>query len=179
MSRVRSALAVVLGTLGLAGCAVGPEYAAPEITTPDRWHVDLTHGLREGSADLRTWWSVFQDPVLEGLITRAEGDGYDLQQAAARVRFARSLLGVAKGARVPDLLGNGSLQWQGRPQQQWPSAAAVAGPSAAFWLKAQREPSYDGRVLHVSRFMTFTYGEFSDFRTVHAARARKGNPQGA
>lgn len=104
------AAARVAAVLALAGCAVGPDYETPEARVPDRWHFELTEGLQEGNAELQTWWNLFQDPVLTSLVERARADGLDLKQAAARVRIARSGLGVAKGARLPDLDGVGAAQ---------------------------------------------------------------------
>ena len=61
----RLLLPAALGIGLLQGCAVGPDYSKPEVQTPDRWHQELTKGLASGEADLRTWWIVLDDPVLE------------------------------------------------------------------------------------------------------------------
>ena len=48
-----------------SGCQVGPDYVRPEYSVPDQWHEKTVKGLEDGSADLQTWWKVFNDPVLE------------------------------------------------------------------------------------------------------------------
>ncbi len=100
---------LIPGLLCLA-CAVGPDYEAPELDTPDRWHLDLSNGLAEGEADLQTWWTVLDDEILSSLIERAYEGSKDLEQAVARVRQARSGLGIAKGGRVPEVDGVGEAQ---------------------------------------------------------------------
>jgi NodT family efflux transporter outer membrane factor (OMF) lipoprotein len=91
------------------GCAtVGPDYVPPESDMPDAWHQELTKGLSEGEAALQTWWTIFDDPVLNSLIDRAAEGNLDLRIAFARIQEARALRGVAAGRRVPDLDGTGT-----------------------------------------------------------------------
>lgn len=80
-----SGLAAVL----LAGCAVGPRYAAP---------VEPPVALKHASAPAFTpaafeadWWRQFEDPVLDELERRALAGNLDLRIAVARVREARAL----------------------------------------------------------------------------------------
>ncbi len=93
------------------GCfKVGPNYSPPETNMPDEWHEAITYGLNEGKANLQTWWIVFNDPILNGLIERARVANYDVKQAVARVSQARAQLNFAKGEYVPFIEGSGSLE---------------------------------------------------------------------
>jgi NodT family efflux transporter outer membrane factor (OMF) lipoprotein len=94
----------------LHGCTVGPDYVPPETEVPDAWHLELVRGLSEGEADLQTWWTVLQDPLLDDLIRRASAGNLDLQQAAARILESQARLGLAQGERFPDLDGIGTAQ---------------------------------------------------------------------
>ncbi len=107
---MRSRRAWSVLALWLAGCAVGPEYRAPEPETPDRWHQELVRGLETGEADLRTWWRVFGDPTLDSLIERAAAGSLDVREAIARIDEARALLGIARGEFAPDVDGTGTAQ---------------------------------------------------------------------
>ncbi len=99
-------VALLLGVLN--ACAhVGPDYKPPEQETPDLWQQELTKGLAEGEAALQTWWTTFNDPVLNSLIERAVKGNLDLKEAFARVREARAFRGVASGERYPDLNAGG------------------------------------------------------------------------
>jgi outer membrane protein, multidrug efflux system len=103
------ALAVVAVAL-LGGCAVGPNYEAPKTEMPDLWQQKLTEGLAEGKADLRTWWDVLNDPVLDGLIDRATVGNLDLKQAVARIQEARAQLGIAGGQQFPSVDAIGTIE---------------------------------------------------------------------
>ena len=89
---------------------VGPDYEKPDIAMPDAWSVE---GVVDGEKDtvaLQTWWTSFEDPVLDGLIDTAKKNNMDLKLAAARVLLARAQLGYARGALYPNLTGKGAFQ---------------------------------------------------------------------
>ena len=92
------------------GCLfkVGPDYVPPEPELPDAWYQAATDGLADGEATVQTWWNVFDDPVLDDLIARAQTANLDLRAASERVQEARALRGVATGARVPSVDASGS-----------------------------------------------------------------------
>lgn len=104
--RPLAGLLLALLLLGPSACiTVGPDYEAPVAHTPDLWHQSLTEGLDTGQASLRTWWTLLEDPVLDGLIERAGANNLDLRLALARVAESRARLGFAKGERVPAVDG--------------------------------------------------------------------------
>jgi NodT family efflux transporter outer membrane factor (OMF) lipoprotein len=101
-------LIFVISSIGLlASCAVGPDYIKPEHTTPDRWHQEMVKGLAEGQADLQTWWTVFDDALLNDIIERAGRGNLDLKEAFARIQEARARRGFSKGQFYPDIDGGG------------------------------------------------------------------------
>ena len=101
-------LIFVMSTIGLlASCAVGPDYIKSERPTPDSWHQTMVKGLDEGQADLQTWWTVFDDPLLNDIIQRATQGNLDLKEAFARIQEARARRGFAKGQFYPDVNGGG------------------------------------------------------------------------
>jgi NodT family efflux transporter outer membrane factor (OMF) lipoprotein len=102
-------LIFIMSTIGLlASCAVGPDYIKTEPPTPDRWHQNMAKGLSEGQADLQTWWTVFDDPLLNDIIQRATKGNLDLKEAFARIQEARARRGFAKGQFYPDVNGGGT-----------------------------------------------------------------------
>lgn len=96
-------VAAVLVAVLLAGCAVGPDYARPEVAMPQRFQgqaaVDQRHAAAD--ADLATWWTGFGDPQLTRYVTLALAQNLDLAQAAARVAQARAAVGAANAALLP------------------------------------------------------------------------------
>ncbi len=98
------------GAFLAAGCAVGPDYRAPEPAPPSAWHAPLDRGLKPSAADqqdLAAWWSRLGDPLLNRLEERAVAANLDLRQALARVREARARRGVADADLYPSLSASG------------------------------------------------------------------------
>ena len=103
-------VALVSSFMLMAGCTVGPDYMSPEMRVPDAWHQEAVQGLAKGDAVLQKWWTLFEDPVLDSLIARAEAGNHDLEVALHRVREARALLGISAGELVPTANGIGGYE---------------------------------------------------------------------
>jgi multidrug efflux system outer membrane protein len=93
----------LVGVLALPACTVGPDYTRPVVSTPDQWYRAHVQGLAEGSVHVQTWWTVFQDPVLDELINDARESNKDLQAAYFRILEARAIRGIAAGDRYPQV----------------------------------------------------------------------------
>jgi len=101
--------ALVIGLF--QGCiTVGPDYVPPESKVPDVWHQELIDGLAEGEASIQTWWTTFNDPMLNSLIEQASVGNLDLKEAAARIREAKARRGIATGERFPDIDADGTAK---------------------------------------------------------------------
>ena len=103
---VAIALLVVSGgsTLLTASCAVGPDYTRPKTETPAAWGEKADTSV----ADLSTWWTLFHDDILNGLIDRAIQSNQDLKIATSRVHESRAQLGVVVGGLFPEVNVGGS-----------------------------------------------------------------------
>ncbi len=113
---------------GLFACRmVGPDYTPPEIELPDSWHKAAVAGVEDGEADLRTWWTVFSDPVLDELLGRAANTNLDLERAAWAVTRARALRGITAADRVP------TINLDGERNRQRISDNANFGPGGWRW----------------------------------------------
>jgi multidrug efflux system outer membrane protein len=84
----------------LTGCAVGPDYARPDISAPDRWRIDYTQAA--GVANTR-WWEQFDDPVLGRLIDESLRANRDLLIAAARVDQFIGALSTTRSQFYPQI----------------------------------------------------------------------------
>jgi multidrug efflux system outer membrane protein len=88
--QVRFGLTLALLLLALAGCAVGPNYKRPPTHAPEAFA--NAAGLTNSNAQFAVeWWSTFDDPLLDRLVTQASTNNFDLQHAQARLREARAL----------------------------------------------------------------------------------------
>ncbi len=94
----------LLGDLG-AGTLVGPDYEVPPTPTADQWIDYRDARLDSQEADLRTWWKVFGDPVLDDLMAQAAAQNLSLQAAVERVAAARARRDLAAGFMYPQEQG--------------------------------------------------------------------------
>ena len=94
---------------GLSGCAVGPDYHRPEVNLPAQY-AEAAIADEHTAIATREWWKLFNDPLLDDLISRAFARNNDLQQAVARIEEATGVLREAGAAQYPevDLGANGT-----------------------------------------------------------------------
>ena len=97
-------LATGIGLLTVAGCTVGPSFHPPQVQTPEAWlgtgalpkdrQPAQTPAAPPGTpaqpVPLAVWWTVFKDPLLDSLVSRAVAENLDLKQAESRIRQARA-----------------------------------------------------------------------------------------
>ena len=96
----------------LAGCAVGPNYQAPDVAPAFAYHGGTTLAARAGEAPapaLTDWWLGFDDPELARVVERTIAQNLDLAAAQERVAQARAALARAGAARLPDASVDGSV----------------------------------------------------------------------
>ena len=94
------------------GFQVGPDYEAPAAETAPDWIDREPPGLERTDADLTGWWTVFGDPVLDGLVAEAVQQNLSLKASLARVAEVSARLGIAQG-------------------NFWPQEQAVSGSALA------------------------------------------------
>ena len=153
-------VAPLLAALLLVACAA-PQFKQPQM--------DLPTAFKEASLPVQTaadgtrwkqgqpaeqqprgeWWLAFNDPALNQLIAEATQANANLAVAAARVRQARAIAGVAEADRIPQIGANLGAQ-RGRASARslgLPSGAAVA-PATTYQanLTASYEVDLFGRV---------------------------------
>ena len=108
-------------TMLLASCTVGPDFVRPTPGVPPHWSARATappvapddqsfsqtalpmSGVAERSADLRAWWSAFDDSMLTSLIERAASSNLDLRTAMLRIDEARAQRAISAAAYWPKL----------------------------------------------------------------------------
>ena len=110
MNKLRSGLKGLLIPLlfAVAACTtLGPNYTEPEVAWLSDWQTDLYGQIddteQQAQLDLRFWWKLFDDPVLNELITVARRDNPSLHIAGLRILESRAALGVAGSTRFPQL----------------------------------------------------------------------------
>jgi len=107
MFRTRMLLLLTVA-LPLQACVVGPDYAPPApaaLGVPGGYSTPAPTGE---PADIRAWWTIFNDPLLTSIVDRARSGNLDIAQAVARLRQAREALVQARTQRLPTVTGSGS-----------------------------------------------------------------------
>lgn len=100
--------------LAFAGCAVAPDYAAPEIALAPFRGADAA-ASRAASASIPetdTWWAGFNDPELTKIVETALDQNLDLAAALARVAQARAAARGAGAALLPVFSSAAETSWQ-------------------------------------------------------------------
>jgi len=96
--------AILLSTLLLVSCAVGPNYRRPDVQAPANFRGASFDQLSTPSttslADTK-WFDLFKDDVLKQLITTAIAGNFDLRIAAERIMQSRSELGEQRSFLFP------------------------------------------------------------------------------
>jgi multidrug efflux system outer membrane protein len=95
------AVLVLSAATVLSACSLAPDYQRPVAPVAGEWPEAETESGREASA--LDWKAFFPDPRLQYLIAAALEHNRDLRIAIARVEEARSLYGIARADRLPNV----------------------------------------------------------------------------
>ena len=155
--RKRSLLAPLAAALVLAGCMTQPVAPAPHAGVP------VPASFTAGGDALPTapwtvaapaeaqprgeWWLGFQDPVLADLVQRAGTANTSIQQAAARLAEARTLLRSADAARSVQVGASAGVTRQAGAATTGSAAPATLGTTG---LNASYELDLFGRLSQTS-----------------------------
>lgn len=99
---LRAAVALVAG-LPLAGCMLGPDYKRPALDIPTQYRATAPKPTAAASAADEAWWRLFDDPVLDALISEGLRNNQDLIAAAARVEQFYGALGTTRSPLFPQV----------------------------------------------------------------------------
>src|SRR5260221_12773548 len=109
--RALRTMAAVASALSISfGCKVGPNYQTPRVETSGSFSNATTQSMggartspttKQSVVDAQSgpwidWWTKFNDPQLDSLVTRALAANHELAIARARVQRARAMERIAK-----------------------------------------------------------------------------------
>lgn len=114
--------------LGLNACTIlGPDYQEPEVKWLSKWQTDLYGQVgdpqQQSDLDLRFWWRLFDDPVLNNLIETAKQQNPSLRIAGLRILESRAALGIAGSNLYPQVQQLNSAASRVNTQQRDGAAA--------------------------------------------------------
>lgn len=92
----------LIAAIVLSACTtVGPDFDRPEAEVSESWNESQAEQVSTDTAENKTWWLVFEDPVLNELVAVAYRQNLSLQIAGLRIMEARAQLGIAVGNQYP------------------------------------------------------------------------------
>ena len=112
-----AALAAALVTVG--GCTVGPDYVKPDAPVPaaykEAWKPGpLAKGWEQArpmeAIDRGAWWSIYHDPVLDGLERQIDISNENLKAAEAAFRETEATVAAARAQFFPSVNADASAQ---------------------------------------------------------------------
>lgn len=100
------------GAFVLTGCvSMAPDAAAPALVEqiPDAFE-RVGEPVGGQTYSPQNWWSAFEDPVLDGLVTQALASNLDIAESAARLRQVSAQARISRAALLPqaNVSGNAS-----------------------------------------------------------------------
>lgn len=113
--------------LALSACVVGPNYVKPSTPLPATGgsFSETARGPAVAATALPDhWWRLYDDPVVDRLVTEALSHNTGIRVAAANLERARAVLSEQRGARLPST--SPSAQYS-RQQANSANAAAFGG----------------------------------------------------
>ena len=137
---------VLLLSGGCSSFSVGPDYEQPEPELPDAWHQAVEKELEIGGPGLESWWMVFGDQSLNGLIARASTNSLDLQMATARIEQAAALRGVSASQWFPEIVAGGSASAVQTSERKTPAGTDRQGELYQAGLTMSWELDLWGRI---------------------------------
>lgn len=129
---MKHTITALAAALFLAACATPPAIDTTQLpATPTAFREGAWTTAAPAEAQPRgAWWKAFGDPVLDGLVERADAGNSDIRRAAARLAQARALARSADADRAPQVsLGAGvgrDNTTTGRPQTFGQAGASLA-----------------------------------------------------
>ncbi len=86
------------------GFKVGPNYCKPAAAVESQW-IDFQRDPRinEDPVDTSAWWTVFNDPTLNGLVETAARQNLTLRVAGTRILQAQAVRGISAGNLFPQV----------------------------------------------------------------------------
>jgi multidrug efflux system outer membrane protein len=170
LTRILSTLTIICV---IAGCKVGPNYKRPVVATPASYRGALAPDIATDTTTTplgaQKWNTVFTDPVLQGLITEALKNNYDVKIAADRVLEEQAQVGVTKAGEYPTLSVGGTYDALGLPSGLLNSLNNNSNSGSSSSSKSSRTNYFSGGLTASVAWNLDFWGYYR--RQTEAARA--------
>jgi len=154
--KLKPLLAVLVASLALAACSVGPDYVRPQMDTGPAVFKEGQNWKPAQPRDLAAdgkWWEMFGDPQLNALVAQVDISNQNLALAEANFRSAVALVQSSRSAYSPTLSASAGASRGSSGSAGSSSSSAASGSSAGsvrnsytFSLTAAWEADIWGKV---------------------------------
>ncbi|WP_343722684.1 efflux transporter outer membrane subunit [Herbaspirillum seropedicae] len=154
--KLKPLLAMLVASLALAACSVGPDYVRPQMDTGPAIFKEGQNWKPAQPRDLVAdgkWWEMFGDPQLNALVAQVDISNQNLALAEANFRSAVALVQSSRSAYSPTLSASAGASRGSSGSAGASSSNAASGSSAGsvrnsytFSLTAAWEADIWGKV---------------------------------
>lgn len=152
--KLKPLLAVLMASLALAACSVGPDYVRPQMEEAPAVFKEGQDWKPAQPRDLVNdgkWWEMFGDAQLDALVQQVDVSNQNLALAEANFRSAVALVQSSRSAYSPTLAASAGASRSGGSASSTSSSSASSGTgsvrnSYTFSLTASWEADIWGKV---------------------------------
>ncbi len=135
-SKLHTRLAPLVMALVLAGCATSAVVDTSNVPAAPTAFKESAAAVSANPTAPQVqglWWKVFADPVLDGLIDKANGNNNSVQVAAGRLAQARALAGQVDANRFPQIgVGAGATRQRNSTTGNVAQTVVSAGANLSY-----------------------------------------------
>ena len=173
LQRTAAGLSVAIA----AGCVtVGPDYEAPETSTPDRWEQAVVGEMSSDEPDIMRWWETLGDPQLTEYMQRAR-EGNPGLALASRTAAPIAAVPAGRSSRPREIAPRTPISTGQALRGKRTSGAASGGWSSRPMPTSKRPWSHTGTCwcscIRRWRSLTPTSGQASSGLTTPGATSRR------
>lgn len=128
---IKEVVSLVLMTLALGACKMGPSYAPPEVETPKLY--TYAENQTDSIGEIK-WWELFNDDILDTLIIQALENNQDARIALNNVNQAQQQYRIQKAELLPDFNIQGNVGYGNSQGFVLPGSDATGNYSAGAAL---------------------------------------------
>lgn len=140
--RPRAGWTACVAAAALGACAVGPDYARPEVEVPADFVVP-----QSATPMAERWWTLFGDAALDALVDESLAANRDLAAAAQRIEQVRAQFVITRADQFPaiGIEGSGSRERASEVGPFPPAADAIESTKYRLVLRAGWEIDFWGK----------------------------------
>ena len=140
---MRKKLSLFLAMLLVSACTVGPDYSKPDVEVPTTFKETGQWDVAQPMDDIDrgAWWSVYQDPTLNGLEKQIDISNQNLKQAEANYRAAVAAADVTRAGLFPTVSVGPSITRSGAGSHNATTTidlSAAGGWTIDLWGRIRR-----------------------------------------